>query len=71
MRRRRDAAVLTVGSVTYALKGQSILDGGYIPSRVVRPENGSGCAYGLEIDGRDLSRARSLLTRGGVPHGVR
>ena len=70
MRKSSGAAVLTVASVTYALKGQTVLDGGGVPSRVVRPDSASGCAYGLAVDRRDLARAKSLLGRGGVPYKI-
>jgi len=63
-------SVLSVKSVTYALKGQRILEANYISARIVRPSGNSGCAYGLEIDRRDLQRAKNLMERGGVPFRV-
>jgi len=47
-------------SVTYAQKGQKVLENAGIPSRLTRADS-HGCAYGLEINIPDRSRALHLL----------
>lgn len=52
-------------SVTYAQKGQKILEAGGYRSRLTRIGTG-GCAYGLEISASDPERVLRLLEENGV-----
>ncbi len=52
-------------SVTYAQKGQKALDNYGIRARLTRI-GAHGCAYGLEINSSDKSRALGILEENGI-----
>ena len=61
----------TIGSVTYALKGQRLLADYNINSKVIKVRSGnasSGCAYGIEFDCINKDTVSALLKRGGVQY---
>lgn len=57
--------ILRCPSVTYAQRGQKILEGASIPSRLTRADK-NGCAYGLEINSPDRREALLLLKKAGI-----
>ena len=57
--------ILRCPSITYAQKGQKILEGNQIRSRLTRLGAG-GCTYGLEISAAEPDRVLRLLESGGV-----
>ena len=60
----------TIGSVTYALKGQRLLADYNINSKVIKVRSqsaSSGCAYGIEFDCVNTDTVSALLKRGSVP----
>ncbi|MBQ8249282.1 MAG: DUF3343 domain-containing protein [Clostridia bacterium] len=59
-------ARLAVSSVTYAIQAREILAKYGITANIVRlhpTETPNGCAFGLEIPPRDISRAAGLLAK--------
>lgn len=62
---------IATSSVTYAMKGQQLLAGSGIASRIVKllpRQTKKGCSYGLELQCRLTPRAAALLRDGGVPY---
>lgn len=66
-----DTLVYTVGAVTNAMRGKSILERGGLRAFVGR-DNGSetGCGYTLTVTG-DQQRAKALLQSAGIRFRVR
>ena len=60
-----ETLILRCPSITYAQKGQKILEGNQIRSRLTRLGAG-GCTYGLEINASDPNRVLRLLEENGV-----
>ena len=64
--------VIAMPSLTYALQGESLLDGGGIYVRVIKLPAGAtkkGCAYGLEVSCRFIDECVRRLEGKGVRHG--
>lgn len=62
--------LITFRSVTYAQRGERLLQQGKIPCRLQRtPKHLTerGCGYCLRISGMDVPRAVHLLRRGQLP----
>ncbi len=62
--------VIALSSVTYAMKGASLLKLNGIFAQSVRLEAGQtkrGCAYGLRIFKKDRASATRLLQKNGIP----
>lgn len=60
-----------IGSITYALKGQRLLDSYNIVSKVTKVRSAGstgGCAYGIEFDCMNTDTVASLLRRGDVQY---
>jgi hypothetical protein len=58
-----------IGSVTYALKGQRLLDAYNVYCKVTKVRSAGtsgGCAYGLEYECMNTDTVTALLRRGGV-----
>lgn len=63
-----DYPVLIVRSITYAMKGQKLLESNGINAyiqRNARPNSKEGCGYGLRVAG-NLETALSLLSDAGI-----
>lgn len=61
--------VIVVGSVTYAMKGNTILvQHGFRSNvvRVYRNPNGSGCGYGIYVP-QNTDKAEIILKQNGIP----
>ena len=57
--------VLSIGSVTHAIKAQRALSDNNVPSKVVKTKNtpsGRGCTYGIETDRMYGSTAERRLS---------
>ena len=57
--------------MTYAMKGQQILAGRGIDSRIVKllpKQTKKGCSYGLELQCRFSQSAAALLRGSGIPY---
>ena len=68
-----NTAILTVGSVTYAIKARKLLLRSGIRSKLVKVnENKSarGCSHGIEIDGSDFYSVVAVLRESGIPYSV-
>ena len=63
--------LLTFRSVTLAQRGERMLQRGGVNaamSRAPKWMEERGCGYCLRLRGRDLSRAKELLSEGGLPY---
>ncbi len=63
-------SVIAVSSVTYAMKGASLLKMNGIAAQSVRLEANltrRGCAYGLMVPKNTVKKATQLLARGKIP----
>ena len=61
--------ILTMKSMTYAMKGQRLLSRFNINSRIVYlnpAQTKRGCAYGLEVNRQNLDQAIDILDKGKV-----
>ena len=68
-----NTTVLTLGSVTYAIKGRKLLMRAGINSKLVKVSGGTvgaGCNHGLEISSDDFYSAVSVLRAAGVAYSV-
>lgn len=64
-----DKSVISVSSVTYAMKGAELLVKNGIKRRVTKVKNGTnGCSYGLSVDKKNADRALKLLLQEGIPY---
>lgn len=57
--------VLSIGSVTHAIKAQRALSDNNVPSKVVKTKSspsGKGCTYGIETDRMYSSTAERILS---------
>lgn len=57
--------IIRCPSVTYAQRGQRVMEQAGIPSRLTRADT-HGCAYGLKINAPDRSEAIRLLNEEGI-----
>ncbi len=60
----------SIGSLTHAMKGQKLLAGVGIESRIVKLDakrTRRGCAYGIEFSSAELKRAKSTLGASHLP----
>ena len=61
--------MIVVSSITYAMRGQKILEKQGIPSRMernVKAMNKYGCGYGLRVNAGSEERAKVILLRSGI-----
>ena len=66
-----EKSVIIIGTNTAAMRAGRLLGGAGIRSRVIRRTGrGSGCVYGVEIDGRDLNSAIYVFRQNDVPFGL-
>lgn len=63
--------IITVKSITYALKGEAILKKSGILCKVVKTEGmgNGGCKYGLSLSCNQVSTALDILKRNGIEIG--
>ncbi|MBO5305123.1 MAG: DUF3343 domain-containing protein [Clostridia bacterium] len=60
----------SIGSLTHAMKGQKLLTGEGISSRIVKLDSKKtrrGCAYGIEFSCDEQRRVRSVLGASHLP----
>ena len=65
----RGSCTAVIGSMTGAMKAQSILAEAAIRAVVVKvssSKNTGGCAYGVDFPCTQMSNAQTVLSRGGV-----
>ena len=64
--------LITIGSITYAMKAKKLLSSNLINARVVKAGSGDGrsCIYGIMISPKDLNAAISLLSSDGINYSV-
>ncbi len=62
--------ILTLGTITRAIRARKLLAAGRIPSRMVKTAGtaASGCAYGLEVNATDLPAAMRILEENGMTY---
>lgn len=68
---RMNTCVVTMRSVTYAMKGQQLLRNYAIDARPVRLNAqtvAKGCAYGLEISCMQADAVASIFVKNGIPY---
>ena len=61
--------MLVVSSITYAMRGQKILENHGIPSHIERDVKALakyGCGYGLRVSAGSDQAARDILAKGGI-----
>jgi hypothetical protein len=62
--------IITVKSITYALKGEALLKKRGIECSVVKVDGSEhGCRYGIALSCRALTSAVTILSTGGVEIG--
>lgn len=62
---------IAISSVNHALRSERLLNENNIYSKVKKlpPEaTKKGCAYGIEVNCKDVSKATSLLDRSGISY---
>ena len=65
----RGTCTAVIGSLTGAMRAQSILDEAAIRAVVVKVSSSKktgGCAYGVDFPCTQMSNAQAVLSRGGV-----
>lgn len=65
--------IITVGSLTYAIKLRKILLKEKIASRLIKLDNTSGnlgCTHGIEIDGGDLYATVMIMKKHGFDYKI-
>ena len=65
--------IITVGSVTYAIKSRKLLSGIGIPSKLIKVDallSKNGCTHGLEIPKIHFLDAVMVLKMNGIPYSV-
>ena len=65
--------IITVGSVTYAIKLRKLLSRAGIRSKLVkteRPGSKNGCTHGVEIDEKDFYHAVVVMKENGISYKV-
>ncbi len=65
--------VLSIGSVTHAIKAQRALSDNNVPSKVVKTKttsSGKGCIYGIETDRMYGSTAERILQSYAINYSV-
>lgn len=63
-----EQCILTVGTVTYAIRARKILAALGIRARLVKSTRTGGCTYGAEISAADLPRAAEALKKASIPY---
>jgi len=64
-------SLITVASMTYAIKAKRALDENMMPSKIVKlPQKytDSGCTYALEVSSASAQRAAYILDMSGAPY---
>lgn len=65
--------IITVGSVTYAIKTRGLLSRGGVRSKLVKTDGiagNPGCTHGLEIDSKDFYRAVVILKDNNISYKI-
>lgn len=57
--------IIATGTVTYAIKGRDLLKRAGFSARIARDFGGSGCGYGISVQG-DAHKALELLYKAGI-----
>lgn len=68
-----DTTIITVGSVTYAIKVKKLLERAAITAKVVKVESSKsskGCAYGIKIPSPLFYNAAALLRNKGIDYSI-
>ncbi len=63
--------IFVIGSITYAQKAKRALQGKRIQSKIIKTDglkNAGGCAYGIELDCRDIMAAAAELRSLGIDY---
>lgn len=60
--------LISIGSITYAMKAKKVLSSNLLSARVVKTGTGDGrsCVYGILISPKDRSAVTQLLTDNGI-----
>ena len=64
-------SIISVRSITYALKGEALLKRNGIPCKVVKTEGitNGGCKYGISLSTSAVNTALAILNTGGIEIG--
>ena len=68
-----NSTIVTVGTITYALKAKKLLSRAGIRSKLVKVESGAtqnGCTHGIEISAKDFYHAVLVLKENGINYSV-
>ena len=68
-----NSTIVTVGTVTYAIKLRKLLLREGIRSKLVKVdarENKSGCIHGVEVENKDFYHVISILKSNGISYSV-
>ena len=63
MKENSDGCYASIGSVTLAMKAQSVLATAAIPTHVIKQESPRGCIYGIGFSCSQSNNVRAVLTR--------
>ena len=66
----RNETLITMRSLTHAMKAKKLLSEYGMEARVVKPDASrteKGCGYGIYVSGDRYERAKSLLSENGLP----
>ena len=66
-------AIVTVGTVTYAMKARKLLNRNGIRSKLVKLDSSktaNGCTYGIEFPANDLYSAVCVLREAGISYNL-
>ncbi len=59
--------IITVKSVTYAMKGEALLKKNGFACRVVKPDGEGSCKYGISLSCNHIKQATAMLAAAGIP----
>ena len=62
--------VITLRSLTHAMKAKKILNEHGISAKVIKPDarrSEKGCSYGITVDRQKAETSRKLLNENGIP----
>lgn len=59
--------IITVKSVTYAMKGEALLRKNGFACRVVKPDGEGSCKYGISLSCNYVKQATAILAAASIP----
>ena len=66
-----NSIIVTVGTVTYAIKLRKLLTRAGIRSKLIKTEEEYGCLYGVEIDNSDFYKTVVIMKENNISYSVK